>query len=40
MTDNGGGTTVRNLTAGGLVFGESSLAAVVQAIQNARTSRS
>ena len=34
MTDNGGGTTVRNLTAGGLVFGESSLAAVVQAIQN------
>lgn len=34
MTDNGGGTTVRNLTAGNLVFGESSLAAVVQAIQS------
>jgi len=33
LTDNGGGTTIRNLTAGNLVFGESSLAAVVQAIQ-------
>lgn len=33
MTDNGGGTTIRNVTAGGLVFGESSLAAVVSAVQ-------
>ena len=33
LTDNGGGTTVRNLTAGNLVFGESALAAVVAAIQ-------
>jgi NitT/TauT family transport system substrate-binding protein len=34
MTDNGGGTTVRNMTAGNLIFGESSLAAVVAAIQS------
>ena len=33
LTDNGGGTTIRNLTAGNLVFGESALAAVVAAIQ-------
>jgi NitT/TauT family transport system substrate-binding protein len=33
LTDNGGGTTVRNLTAGNLLFGESALAAVVAAIQ-------
>jgi NitT/TauT family transport system substrate-binding protein len=33
LTDNGGGTTIRNVTAGNLVFGESALAAVVAAIQ-------
>ena len=33
LTDSGGGTTIRNLTAGNLVFGESALAAVVAAIQ-------
>ncbi len=33
MTDSGGGTTIRNVTAGNLVYGESSLAAVVAAIQ-------
>src|SRR5215831_5301835 len=34
MTDSGGGTTIRNLTAGDLLYGESSLAAVVSAIQS------
>lgn len=34
MTDSGGGTTIRNVTAGNLPFGESSLAAVVSAIQD------
>ncbi len=34
MTDSGGGTTIRNVTAGDLMFGESSLAAVVSAIQS------
>lgn len=34
MTDSGGGTTIRNVTAGNLPFGESSLAAVVSAIQS------
>ncbi len=33
VTDSGGGTTIRNLTAGNMPFGESSLAAVVSAIQ-------
>src|SRR5262249_61457079 len=34
MTDSGGGTTIRNLTAGDLLYGESSLAAVVSASQS------
>src|SRR6478752_276123 len=34
MTDSGGGTTIRNVTAGNLLYGESSLAAVVSAIQS------
>ena len=34
MTDSGGGTTIRNVLAGDLIYGESSLAAVVSAIQS------
>src|SRR6478752_4454308 len=34
MTDSGGGTTIRNVTSGNLLYGESSLAAVVSAIQS------
>lgn len=33
MTDSGGGTTIRNVLAGNLLYGESSLAAVVSAVQ-------
>lgn len=34
VSDSGGGTTIRNATAGGLLYGESSLAATVSAIQS------
>ena len=34
ITDSGGGTTIRNVTAGDLLFGESSLAATISAIQS------
>lgn len=34
MADSGGGTTIRNVTSGNLLYGESSLAAVVSAIQS------
>lgn len=34
VSDSGGGTTIRNATAGDLLFGESSLAATISAIQS------